>query len=56
MKQSKDEENGQENGWFVGYPTDGSILISMFIEHVEDNNGSGYVTEKAANVLAELKE
>lgn len=56
LKQSKDEENGQENGWFVGYPTDGSILISMFIEHVEDNNGSGYVTEKAANVLAELKE
>ncbi|KAB8125896.1 penicillin-binding transpeptidase domain-containing protein [Gracilibacillus oryzae] len=55
LKQSQTQTGGQENGWFVGYPLDGSIIISMMIEHIEEKpNGSGYVAEKVANAIENL--
>ncbi|GAB2553717.1 penicillin-binding transpeptidase domain-containing protein [Gracilibacillus alcaliphilus] len=54
LKQSLDEEGGAENGWFVGYPEDGNLIIAMMVEHVEQqNNGSGYVAEKVGKLLSE---
>ncbi|GKV68827.1 penicillin-binding protein [Sporosarcina sp. NCCP-2716] len=45
------EESGQENGYFVSYRTDHpDFLLAMMIEHVEDNNGSGYVAELSSAV------
>lgn len=42
---------GQENGFFVSYNTNNpSFILAMMIEHVEDNGGSGYVAEFAAEV------
>lgn len=56
LKLSNDDESGQENGWFVGYPTeDKDILIAMMIEHTEDKGGSSYTVEKVTSILDELK-
>ncbi|MGN8647396.1 penicillin-binding transpeptidase domain-containing protein [Gracilibacillus sp. HCP3S3_G5_1] len=56
LKQSLDEEGAAENGWFVGYPEDGSVIISMMVENIEDkSNGSGYVAEKVGNAFSEIK-
>ncbi|WP_163970569.1 penicillin-binding transpeptidase domain-containing protein [Oceanobacillus halotolerans] len=56
LKLTSDEEDGQENGWFVAYPTDDQdVLIAMMVEGVEDNGGSGYVVDKVTNVLQAIK-
>ncbi|WP_163538867.1 penicillin-binding transpeptidase domain-containing protein [Gracilibacillus sp. YIM 98692] len=56
LKQSQSDEGGQENGWFVGYPENQDMIIAMMIEHIEDKgNGSGYVAEKVANVLNDIR-
>ncbi|SER52230.1 penicillin-binding protein [Gracilibacillus ureilyticus] len=55
LKQSQNQEGGQENGWFVGYPSDGSMIISMMVEHIEGNpDGSGYVAKKVADAINNL--
>ncbi|WP_186580775.1 penicillin-binding transpeptidase domain-containing protein [Aquibacillus kalidii] len=56
LKASQDEENGQENGWFVSYPSQEDILISMMVEHVEDKpHGSAYVVEKMADIYEKIR-
>ncbi|SFM24078.1 penicillin-binding protein [Gracilibacillus orientalis] len=56
LKKTLDEEGAAENGWFVGYPEDGSLIISMMVENIEDkDHGSGYVAEKVGNVFSEIK-
>ncbi|GAA5415679.1 beta-lactam-inducible penicillin-binding protein [Paraliobacillus ryukyuensis] len=54
LKASQDETGGQENGWFVAYPDDESMLISMMVEHVEDRGGSHYTVEKVADIFNQL--
>lgn len=55
LKQSLDEEGAAENGWFVGYPEDESLVIAMMVENIENQSaGSGYVAEKVGNVFAEI--
>jgi penicillin-binding protein 3 len=52
LKQSKDDENGKENGWFVAYDYDNQdMLISMMIEDVKNKGGSHYTVEKVKNVF-----
>ncbi|WP_237049322.1 penicillin-binding transpeptidase domain-containing protein [Lentibacillus amyloliquefaciens] len=52
-----DEENGEENGWFVGYPSeDQDILIAMMIEGTHDRGGSGYTVNKVTDILKEVKQ
>ena len=54
LKQSLDS-SGQQNGWFVGYPTeDPDILIAMMMEHTEDLGTSSYVAENVKNILLEI--
>lgn len=56
LKLTLDEENGDQNGWFVGYPTeDQDILIAMMMEKVQDDGASGFVVEKVAKVLEAIK-
>ncbi|WP_042222414.1 penicillin-binding transpeptidase domain-containing protein [Oceanobacillus manasiensis] len=53
------EESGEENGWFVGYPTEENkqdLLIAMMVENVKEIGGSGYTTEKVVKVINELIE
>lgn len=46
------EEKGQENGFFVGYPTeDQDYILAMMIEGVEDKGGSNYVADKVAQAM-----
>lgn len=55
LKKTSDEK-GQENGWFVGYPTDDEdILIALMREHVEEEGGSGITVEQVTDILKELK-
>lgn len=55
LKKNKDEK-GQENGWFVGYPTDDQdILIALMTEHVEKKGGSTVTVEQVTNILKDLK-
>jgi len=56
LKSSKDD-SGDENGWFVGYPTKKEdVLIAMLVENVEDKGGSGYTAEKVKNILKEFED
>ncbi|SIS63528.1 penicillin-binding protein [Virgibacillus pantothenticus] len=49
------DDSGQENGWFVGYPTDDEdIIVSVMIEEIKGK--SGYPTEKAVEILNQMKE
>jgi len=55
LKLSGEDDSAQENGWFVGYPTDNpEILIAMMIENTEELGGSGYTAEKVADLLTEF--
>ncbi|MFZ3576888.1 penicillin-binding transpeptidase domain-containing protein [Virgibacillus sp. DJP39] len=56
LKKSKDVKSGQENGWFVAYPTETqNILIAMMIEHTEKKGGSAYAVEKVTKILKEYQ-
>lgn len=47
---------GQENAWFVGYPSDQSdLLIAMLVENTKEIGASSYVAEKVADLLIEFK-
>ncbi|MDC3412207.1 penicillin-binding transpeptidase domain-containing protein [Aquibacillus sp. 3ASR75-11] len=51
------EEKGQENGWFVAYPTnEQDILIAMMVEKIEnEQGGSGYVVNKVTDIFKQIK-
>jgi len=56
LKLSSEDEEGKENGWFVGYPSeDQDILIAMMVEETQDKGGSGYTVGKVTEVLKEIK-
>lgn len=48
--------SGQENGWFVGYPTEEEdLIVAMLIEEAEHLGTSSYVAQQVAAVLNEYK-
>lgn len=48
------DEKGEENGWFVTYPTDNpELLVAMMVENVEE--GSSEVVEQAAGVFQDIR-
>ncbi|QQD82459.1 penicillin-binding transpeptidase domain-containing protein [Bacillus siamensis] len=48
LKTSKEDKDGKENGWFVGYDyKKKDLLIAMMIQDVKKRGGSHYVVEKA---------
>src|SRR5690625_3397925 len=50
------DSTGQQNGWFVGYPTeDPDILIAMMMEATEGLGTSGFVAENVKNILIEIE-
>lgn len=50
------DESGEENGWFVGYPTDDQdILIAMMVEQTQDKGGSSYTVGKVTDILKKIK-
>ncbi|GIO23742.1 penicillin-binding transpeptidase domain-containing protein [Oceanobacillus sp. J11TS1] len=52
IKGSKEDDNGNENGWFVGFEEGNSeLLLVMMVEDVKNRGGSGYVISKARNVF-----
>ncbi|MFA1821314.1 penicillin-binding transpeptidase domain-containing protein [Virgibacillus oceani] len=55
LKLTGEDDSAQENGWFVGYPTDNpDILIAMMIEGTQDRGGSGYTAEKVTDLLIDI--
>ncbi|GGB55145.1 penicillin-binding transpeptidase domain-containing protein [Virgibacillus dakarensis] len=55
LKKTADDKSGQENGWFVAYPTEEQdILIAMMIEHTEYKGGSSYAVKKVTNILKDF--
>ncbi|RDY70492.1 penicillin-binding transpeptidase domain-containing protein [Halobacillus trueperi] len=53
LKQSQ-EEDGQENGWFIAWDTESQdLMVSMMIEDAE--GGSHYVVPKVKNVFQALR-
>lgn len=53
LKQSLDDEDGQENGWFVAYPETHDLMIAMMIEDIGDT-GSGIVVQTLTDIYKEL--
>ena len=52
LKQSKDDQTGKENGWFVGVNTNNpKLLVTMMIEDVKDRGGSHFVVPKVKEVF-----
>ncbi|WP_226037112.1 penicillin-binding transpeptidase domain-containing protein [Aquibacillus saliphilus] len=51
LKTSQDDEDGQENGWFVAYPAEHDVLITMMVE----GNSSGYAVNKVADIFREIR-
>ncbi|WP_117168751.1 penicillin-binding transpeptidase domain-containing protein [Paraliobacillus sediminis] len=54
LKSAQGEEDAQENGWFVTYPSEEDIIISMMVEHVENKGGSHYTVQKVADIFEQL--
>ncbi|WP_449355474.1 penicillin-binding transpeptidase domain-containing protein [Virgibacillus natechei] len=55
LKLTTDDEDGEINSWFVGYPTEEQdILIAMMMEQTQDKE-SGYNVKVATDVLMELE-
>ncbi|WP_164218302.1 penicillin-binding transpeptidase domain-containing protein [Virgibacillus sp. YIM 98842] len=55
LKLSGEDDSAQENGWFVGYPTeDPDILIAMMVEETQDRGGSSYTAEKVTDLLIDI--
>lgn len=56
LKQGK-EENGTENGWFIGYNADApNSIVAMMIEDVKNRGGSSYVASKVKNIFQDSKQ
>lgn len=56
LKQSKEDETGKENGWFVAVNTnDPKLLIAMMIEDVKDKRGSHHVVPKVKQVFKDYQ-
>jgi penicillin-binding protein 3 len=56
LKLTLDEKDGEENGWFVGYPTeDQDIIIAMMMEKVQDKGASSLIVQKVTDVLEKIK-
>lgn len=52
IKESQDDSNGTENGWFVSVDPDSSkISIAMIIEDVKERGGSHITIPKVRNVM-----
>ncbi|GAA0446725.1 penicillin-binding protein 3 [Lentibacillus halophilus] len=50
------EEDGAENGWFVGYPADKqNVLIAMMIKDTQDKGASGYTVNKVTDILKTIR-
>ncbi|MGX8792984.1 penicillin-binding transpeptidase domain-containing protein [Oceanobacillus sp. M60] len=50
------EDSGDENSWFVGYPTDDQdLMIAIMVEGTKNNDRSSGV-EKATEILMDIKE
>ncbi|SEO58699.1 penicillin-binding protein [Amphibacillus marinus] len=56
LKQSLDDEDGAENGWFVAYPEEEDIIIAMMVENVQELGGSGYTVNQLRDVFQQLYE
>ena len=56
LKESQDDTNGIERGWFICETTDDiatPIAVTGMVEDVKDKGGSSYVTEKVRNIAAD---
>lgn len=52
IKASKEDQNGTENGWFVGFDLEQpNLLVAMMVEDVKDRGGSSYVVKKVRNIF-----
>lgn len=53
IKNSQNDTNGTELGWFVGMTTENEnkVLVTMMIEDVKDRGGSHYVVPKVKQII-----
>ncbi|WP_158589626.1 MULTISPECIES: penicillin-binding transpeptidase domain-containing protein [Clostridia] len=56
IKATKEDKDGTENGWFVGYDTEqAKLLLTMMVEDVKERGGSGYVVSKSGKIFHSIK-
>lgn len=56
IKNTQDDTNGTEIGWFVGMTTEkeNNIIVTMMIEDVKNRGGSHYVVPKVGNIIRSI--
>jgi cell division protein FtsI/penicillin-binding protein 2 len=55
LKQSQEDKEGKENGWFVAVNSnEPKLLIAMMVEDVKGKGGSHHVVSKVKQVFAEF--
>lgn len=54
LKASKDDKSGDENGWFVGYPTKKQEIVIAMMQEKTQKVGSSIVAKKVADILENL--
>lgn len=50
IKESQDDKNGTEIGWFNCFDENGLLIVSM-VQNVKDRGGSHYVVEKVKDII-----
>lgn len=56
IKQSQDDKNGTENGWFVAFDVNNNpqLVVLMMMENVKDKGGSHYVVPRVQAVMKQF--
>ncbi|MDY0405070.1 penicillin-binding transpeptidase domain-containing protein [Virgibacillus sp. 179-BFC.A HS] len=54
LKASKDDKSGDENGWFIGYPTEKQDILIAMMQEKTQKVGSGIVAKKVADILVDV--
>ncbi|QQK79483.1 hypothetical protein HUG20_06080 [Salicibibacter cibi] len=56
LKESLEDEDNDQLGWFVAFDADeADLLVTMMLEDVQEDGGSGYVVPKVGDIIEEYE-
>ncbi|QDI92770.1 hypothetical protein EPH95_17670 [Salicibibacter halophilus] len=56
LKESPEDDDNDQLGWFVAFDADeADLLVTMMVEDVQEQGGSGYVVPKVGDIIEEYE-